>query len=85
MVSEIVENIPYKFVSVRHYGILQGEIEITVGEEVEKWAGGFENYTFEEINGITTVTAEIDVTDDYLSYFNTTYPKALKKLKEICK
>src|SRR5690606_11745433 len=55
MVSEIAENIPNRFVSIRHYGFLKGDTEITQGEDVEKWAGGLENYTFEENNGTTTV------------------------------
>ena len=84
MVSEIAENIPNKFVSIRSYGILKGDTEITEGEEIEKWAGGLENYTFEENNGITTVTVDVDMTDDYIDYFNETYPKALNKLKELC-
>ena len=83
MVSEIAENIPNRFVSIRHYGILKGDIEITTGEEVEKWAGGLENYTFEEHNGITTVTVEVDVVEEFTDYFLTTYPKALNKLKSI--
>ncbi len=32
MVSEIAENIPFEFVSIRHYGILDGDTEITSGE-----------------------------------------------------
>ncbi|HMR84938.1 MAG TPA: SRPBCC domain-containing protein [Niabella sp.] len=83
MVCEIAENIPNKFVSIRSYGILKGETEITEGEEIEKWTGGLENYTFEENNGITTVTVDIDMADDYVDYFNETYPKALSKLKSI--
>src|SRR5690554_383191 len=83
MIAEIAENIPNKFVSIRSYGILKGETEITTGEEVEKWAGGLENYSFEERNEITTVTVEIDIIEKYMDYFNTTYPKALSKLKEL--
>ncbi|MBL0737673.1 SRPBCC domain-containing protein [Flavobacterium sp. GN10] len=83
MVSEIVENKPAQFVSIRHYGFLDGDTEVTTGEQVEKWAGGHENYTFEENNGITTVTVEMDTIDEYLDYFNSTYPKAMDKLKEI--
>lgn len=49
----------------------------------KKWAGGLENYTFEENNGITTVTVDVDMTDDYVDYFNETSPKALNKLKSI--
>lgn len=83
MVAEIAEHIPNKFVSIRSYGILKGGTEITTGEEVEKWAGGLENYTFEENNGITTVTVEVDMIDDFVGYFSETYPKALNKLKAI--
>ncbi len=83
MVSKIEENEPAKYVSILHYGFLDGENEITTGEHVEKWAGGHENYTFQENNSITTLTVDIDTIDEYLDYFNQTYPKALEKLKEI--
>ena len=83
MVAEIADNIPFRFVSIRHYGILDGENEITEGAEIEKWAGGLENYSLQERDGVTTVTVDIDVTEDYLDYFNTTWPRALGKLKEI--
>lgn len=83
MVSEIADNIPFQFVSIRHYGILDGENEITEGPEVEKWAGGLENYSFNENNGVTTVTVESDSTEDFIDYFNAAWPKALNKLKEI--
>lgn len=84
MVSKIAENILYKFVSIQHYGLVTGDKEITEGSEVEKWANGFEDYTFVETNGITTVTVELDTIEDFLSYMNEAYPKALNKLKEIC-
>lgn len=83
MVSEIVEHQAAKFISIRHYGFLDGDNEITTGEQVEKWAGGLENYAYQENNGVTTVTVELDTIDDYLDYFKNTYPKALDKLKEI--
>lgn len=84
MISEIEENIPNKFVSIRHYGLVQDDKEITTGPEIEKWAGGHENYSYAENNGITTVTIEVDVTEDFVDYYNTACPKALEKLKEIC-
>jgi len=93
MVSRIAENIPNRFVSIQHYGLVKADKEITEGPEVEKWANGFENYTFEENNarpdepagrGTTTVTVDLDTTEDILDYMNETYPKALDKLKELC-
>jgi len=84
MVSRIAEIIPNRFVSIQHYGILQADKEITEGPEVEKWANGFENYTFEENNGTTNLTVALDTTEDFMDYMNENYPKALDKLKEIC-
>lgn len=81
MLSEIAENIPNKFVSIRHYGMLDGENEITTGELVEKWTGGHENYTFEEKNGSTLLSIEIDIVEEYEDFFNETWPKALEVLK----
>lgn len=83
MVSEILDHDPAKFISIRHYGFLDGDVEITTGEQVEQWAGGLENYSFRENSGVTTVTVELDTVEEYMDYFTTTYPTALEKLKEI--
>lgn len=84
MISRIVAHEPNRFVSIQHYGILKGEVELTEGEEIEEWAGGLENYTFEETNGVTTVRVELDTAEDFLDYMNETYPLALAKLKKLC-
>ena len=84
LVSRIVENIPYQFVSIQHYGLIKADKEITDGPDVEKWANGLENYTFVENKGTTTVTVDLDTTEDFSDFMNQTYPKALDKLKEIC-
>ena len=84
MVSEIADLIPNRFVSIRHYGLLKAGEEITAGPEVEQWANGLENYYFEENNGTTEVTIELDTVPDFEDYMNQTYPKALDKLKMLC-
>ena len=84
IVSKIAENIPHQFVSIQHYGLVNAGKEITEGAEVEKWANGFENYSFEENNEVTTVKVEIDATEEFINFMNETYPKALNKLKELC-
>jgi phytoene dehydrogenase-like protein len=45
---------------------------------------GFENYTFEENNGTTIITVDLDTIEDFVDYMTESYPSALKKLKEIC-
>lgn len=84
MVSEIAENNSNQFVSIRHYGLIKSDKEITEGPEAEKWARGFENYSFEENSGITTVSVDLDTTEDLVEFMSQTYPKALSKLKEVC-
>ena len=84
MVSRIAENIPNRFISIQHYGLLSAGKEITEGPEVEKWANGFENYTFEENGDITTLTVDLDTTEEFVDYMNEHYPEALNKLKEFC-
>jgi hypothetical protein len=85
MVSEIVENITNKYMSIRHYGLIKSNMEITSGPEVEKWANGFENYTFQENNDVTDISVElVSLTEDLTEYMNDSWPKALYKLKELC-
>jgi hypothetical protein len=84
MVSRIRENIPGKFVSILHEGIIKDGQEITSGEEVETWAGALEEYTFKQTDGITTVSVDVDTDDSFKDYMQETYPRALRKLKEIC-
>ncbi|MDR6196102.1 SRPBCC domain-containing protein [Siphonobacter sp. SORGH_AS_0500] len=84
MVAKIRENIPATFVSIEHYGVLSEGEEVNEGPAVEEWAGSLENYTFDEKDGVTTLTVDVDTTEKYIDYFNETWPRALKKLKDIC-
>lgn len=84
MVSRIKENIPNRFVSIEHLGMLTNGQEIMSGPEVESWAGVQENYTFTENNGKTLLSIDMESNDEFRSYFIETWPKALEKLKSIC-
>ncbi|MCJ7446890.1 MAG: hypothetical protein MUO72_04295 [Bacteroidales bacterium] len=84
MVSRIKENIPNKFVSIEHLGIVQNVKEIMTGPKVSQWAGAMENYTFTANSRNTLLKIDIDVNEEFKSYFEETWPNALNKLKEIC-
>lgn len=84
IVSRIRKNIPGKFISIEHIGILQGNKENTSGSEIEKWAGAMENYSFIKQNGSTLLEVEMDSADEFKFYFQKTWPKALDKLKKLC-
>jgi hypothetical protein len=84
VVSRIVQNEPNYFVSIQHYGLIKGEETITSGPDVEKWANGFENYSFEEVDDQTELKVFLDAHADFAEYMLSTYPIALQKLKEMC-
>jgi uncharacterized protein YndB with AHSA1/START domain len=83
MVSTIAEHRPNEFLSIKHLGTVKNGIEDTTSEEIKAWAGAFENYSLKEANGVSTLTIEMDITDDYRKYFEETWPKALSKLKDV--
>lgn len=83
MLSRIAEHIPNQFISIEHYGVFEEDVEITEDPQVEQWAGGLENYTFKSSGDATTVLVEVDVTDDHIEFFDTSFPKALQMLKEL--
>jgi uncharacterized protein YndB with AHSA1/START domain len=84
MVSRIKENIPNKYLSIEHIGILNDGKEITSGSDVEQWAGSLENYTFTDKGGKTLLSVDMDSNEEFANYFTDTWPKALKKLKTLC-
>lgn len=83
MVSTIVENIPNEFMSIKHLGIVKNGVEDLNSEKAKEWAGSLENYTLKTVNGKTELTVDMDITNEYKDYFQTTWPKALEKVKEL--
>jgi len=83
MVSRIKENKPHQFVSIEHIGIVHNGKEDTSSEAVKVWAGALENYTFRETDGRTEVLVDMDTADEYREMFQSMWPKALQKLKEL--
>ena len=79
MVSRIEENIPFKFLSIKHLG------EIKDGkEDLDKnWGDAYENYTLTEKDGHTILDIELNISNDWKDYMIDTWPKALALVKEL--
>lgn len=84
MSSEIADNKPYDFLSIRHLGYIKNGEEDLDSEEVKSWAPAYENYSLKEENNTTKLTIDVDSADEFVDFMNTTFPMALNKLKEIC-
>jgi len=86
MFGKIVENVPYKFVSIEQLGeIINGE-EDTSSPNAQQWIGSHENYSFSEVNGVTTLEVELigeGINSEIAEMFNNMWPAGLAKLKEI--
>jgi hypothetical protein len=83
MVSRIVENKPYEYISIKHLGIVKNGVEDTTSEEAKKWAPAFENYTFREKDSATEVLVDMDIDEKEAETFNKMWPDALQRLKAI--
>ncbi|MGE5436572.1 MAG: SRPBCC family protein [Syntrophothermus sp.] len=83
MLSRVAEYSPYDFISFEHYGVIHDGKEDTESDEVKSWQGSHENYTFREIDGKTELSIDADSTPELKEMFESMWPGALQKLKEI--
>jgi uncharacterized protein YndB with AHSA1/START domain len=89
MLSEIAENIPQKFISIKHRGVIKNGVADTTSDEVAIWGSAFENYTFTEQGDQTTLQVDIEMESspeakEMKEMFAGMWPNALAKLKEMC-
>lgn len=83
MVSKIVENNPYEFISIEHLGFVKDGEEDMESKGAKDMAGAHENYSFKESDGKTKVSVDMDISDEYQAMFEDMWPKALTKLKAL--
>ncbi len=84
MVSRIAVNRMHEYISIEHLGILKNGVEDTTSDEAKKWAPAYENYTFESVDGGTKLSIDQDMQSEYKEMFETMWPNALQRLKELC-
>jgi uncharacterized protein YndB with AHSA1/START domain len=86
MYSLIEDCIKYEYMAFKHLGVIKNFKEVPEHEESQKWNGAMETYTLTEVNGKTTLTANMDTDEEYMDFFNQFFPEALgivKKLAEL--
>jgi uncharacterized protein YndB with AHSA1/START domain len=83
MYSDVFYLIPNKLIIFKHIGMLKDLKELPIDAEAERWTGSFETYKLNEVDGVTTVTAEIDCVPEYINYMEEKFPLALQELKKI--
>ena len=84
--GKIAENVLYERIIIEYLGeIVDGQEDMT-SDEAWQWNGAQETYIFTEIDGVTTLTVELEgegVKPEMSEMFEQMWPAALNKLKEI--
>ncbi|MPR33912.1 SRPBCC family protein [Salmonirosea aquatica] len=83
MLSRVVANRPYECMAFEHLGEVKDGQEYLDSELAKQWAGAIETYTLENADGKTVLTVVMDIADEHMDYFLSTWPKALEKVKEL--
>ena len=83
MVGRITESRMYEFVSIEYLGLVANGVEDTTSDEVKKWTGGSENYTFLSKDTGTELLIDININQEYKTMFEGMWPKALLLLKSL--
>jgi len=82
--SEIAENRPNEFLSIRHLGYIDDDgVEDTSSEAIRAWAPAYENYTFTATPQGTRLTVDQDITEDFAS-MPEAWPRAPRTLRALC-
>lgn len=84
MTAEIAENRLHEYISIRHLGEIAKGVEDTKSDKVRAWAPAYENYTFADTGGGTTVTVTVEALAGFEQFMQDTFPGALERLRLIC-
>lgn len=83
MYTDVGYMIPGKLMILSHIGMISDFKELPIDAETERWTGSFEIYKLEENDGKTTLTAEVDCVEKYVSYMEEKFPLGLQEIKKL--
>lgn len=84
MVARIAENRPSEFVSIKHLGFTNGQVDDFDSAAAKAWTPAYENYTFTDVDGGTLLTIDLESNEGYKSVLEDFWPKSLQALKSLC-
>lgn len=83
MYSKISKNKQFKSMVFVHIGNIDNLKELPLDEETKQWTGCEERYSLTEENGVTTLLVSVDSLEQYVDFFEGSFPKALENIKAI--
>lgn len=82
MTSLITRKVHNEIMSFKHLNTVKHGIENQTGQ-LGSWDGAVENFYLSEFDSITELKVEVDAPDEAVKYFESNFPLALKKIKEL--
>jgi len=83
MVSTIKAKNEPKEMVFEHLGEVIDGTEDTTSEKVKSWAGSLEEYHLSESNGVTTLTASVQTSEEWEKMMNDGFTQGLAIVKEL--
>ncbi|ESU26342.1 hypothetical protein FLJC2902T_28250 [Flavobacterium limnosediminis JC2902] len=80
MISKYVDNETMNFT---HIGNIKNGEEQPQDETTQSWSGCTENYLLTDASGGTLLSVEMDMTEEFINYFNEKFPLALDFVKKL--
>ncbi len=83
LVGKVIENQPQKVISVEYQGVLVDGTERYDTAEAQQMMGCRETYRIAEQDGVTQVSIESDMADEYFDSMAQAWDRALQKVKTL--
>ncbi|MES2731590.1 MAG: SRPBCC domain-containing protein [Bacteroidota bacterium] len=83
MVGKVIASKPGEVLSVEYEGLINAGIEDYESEDAKQVKGGRETYLLSEKDGITNLSIESGMTEQYFESMSLAWDKALQKIKDL--
>lgn len=83
MNSIIDKKIDNQYMAFKHISEMKDFEPQPVDEKTSEWSGGMETYELIPNDSSVIVKVLMDTLEKYIEYFETTFPKALERVKEL--
>lgn len=83
MLSRITELDEPNAVVFEHYGMIDKEVEDTTSDMATAFAGALETYHLSEDNGVTTLNASVETSEEYEEIMTNGFNKGMEVVKSL--
>lgn len=83
LAAKVTAREPYERLSIEHQAVIMNGREERDSEDARKWKGCREDYILSQEDGLTTLTIEQELPEEYVESISKLWDKAAGKIKEL--